>query len=1056
MHLTTAASLSILMVTAALHAAAAPSGSVRQMISLNGEWLFQRDGTPADTWKKVAVPSAFQDHEGISFHGVGWYRRSIAPMELPAGRRALIHFQAAATEAEVWLNGKRLGSHLGGWTPFRFDITDIVRAAPPGQPLELKVRLDEKVGHNTQGFLPIIAPHFGGLWQEVQLLIVPENWCDDLRILAIGDPETSEIRLEIPLVRTVPAPHGLFVRYRLCGQDKWIEPSVLRTEFSTGPLRAAVKIDGFKRWSPAEPNLYELEIRLGNPGDRILTRAAFRSFDVFGQQLCLNGQPVQLRGLLNWGYSPPLLAPNPGEAVWRQELEFARARGFNMMKFCLWVPPRRYLELADEMGMLTWMEYPTWHPKLTKEFLEPLRREFAEFFQLDRNHPSIVLRSLTCETGHSAQIEVIQGLYDLAKTMVPGAVVEDDSSWIGWNRIHDFYDDHPYGNNHTWVKMLAGFNAHILARGIKPLVLGEAICADSWIDRDALLAKLGDDRPWWAPGPIDVIPKWMDRMRSAAGAGGLDRLSADSLRYGLLMRKYQIEAFRREIPFGGYNVSVIRDIPNATMGLIDYLGRPKWSEADWDWHRDTMCLLHTEKDARSFPAGGSLRGAILLSHFGTRPIAGGELLITLEDASNGKILHRREIKPIAQNVGTLARLVELDWPLPASASPVQMLVRTILRTADGEFRNDWPIWVTPPARPESLAGVRLHGSVSDELALELFGDIPRMLAGEGIVVASRLDETLVRLIEEGGRVLLLPDGQKNSFPLNQHWFLRGAPLIPEHALSAKLPRNLLVELQHFDLAGPVIPDIGYIEAIDPILLLWDTHDLKTVKTHALIFETRAGKGRLMVSALRHTGAENAAGRWLLHLLIDHLRSPTAPKNALPDAAWAYLKNSLNAERISLVPRTWRFHPDPKDAGLAQGWHKPQLENEEGWTDIRIGAAWESQGHPKLDGWAWYRLEVEIPAHWDARDGRDAFLSFEGVDDMYELYVNGELAGKGGDLATRTDAFSEKKSHNITRWIKPGQKATIAIRVHDWYGAGGIFRPVTLGTVGFSPGIEMLK
>ena len=141
----------------------------------------------------------------------------------------------------------------------------------------------------------------------------------------------------------------------------------------------------------------------------------------------------------------------------------------------------------------------------------------------------------------------------------------------------------------------------------------------------------------------------MERLRSAAGAGGLDRLSDDSLRYGLLMRKYQIEAFRREIPFGGYNVSVIRDIPNATMGLIDYLGRPKWSEADWAWHRDTMCLLRTENDARSFPAGGSLRGAILLSHFGTRPIAGGELLITLEDAANGKILHRREIKPIGQN-----------------------------------------------------------------------------------------------------------------------------------------------------------------------------------------------------------------------------------------------------------------------------------------------------------------------------------------------------------------------------------------------------------------------
>jgi beta-galactosidase/beta-glucuronidase len=86
----------------------------------------------------------------------------------------------------------------------------------------------------------------------------------------------------------------------------------------------------------------------------------------------------------------------------RRDLQMARGRGFNLMKFCLWVPPKRYLELADEIGMLTWMEYPTWHSKWSQDQLPILRREFLEFFHYDRNHPSIVLRSLTCETGPSA------------------------------------------------------------------------------------------------------------------------------------------------------------------------------------------------------------------------------------------------------------------------------------------------------------------------------------------------------------------------------------------------------------------------------------------------------------------------------------------------------------------------------------------------------------------------------------------------------------------------------------------------------------------------------
>jgi beta-galactosidase/beta-glucuronidase len=155
----------------------------------------------------------------------------------------------------------------------------------------------------------------------------------------------------------------------------------------------------------------------------------------------------------------------------------------------------------------------------------------------------------------------------------------------------------------------------------------------------------------------------------------------------------------------------------------------------------------------------------------------------------------------------------------------------------------------------------------------------------------------------------------------------------------------------------------------------------------------------------------------------------------------------------LVSLTWRFKPDPKGEGLTQHWHLPSLASDADWKDIRIGNWWELQGYADLDGWAWYRLWVEIPAAWA---GRDCYLSFEGVDDMYQLYVNGMLAGKGGDLATRQDALNEKKSHNISHLVMPGQKALIAVRVYDWYGYGGIFRPVTLGTLPLNPALDLLK
>ena len=685
----------------------------------------------------------------------------------------------------------------------------------------------------------------------------------------------------------------------------------------------------------------------GKNGDTVRAVTGFRSLEAYGQEFRLNGQPLSIRGVLNWGYSPPLLAPNPGEAAWRGELELARSQGFNLMKFCLWIPPQRYLELADEMGMLTWVEYPTWHPNLTEKYLQPLRREFTEFFQYDRNHPSVILRSLTCETGPSAELKVIQSLYDTAHRMIPGALVEDDSSWIGWNRVNDFYDDHPYGNNHTWVETLAGFNEYILAHGLKPIMLGESMSADTWVDREAVLARLGAERPWYAPAVLDDIAAWTDRMRALAGPGGLDQLRPDSLRYGLLMRKYQSEAYRREIPYGGYVMTVLRDVPSCSMGFLDYLGRPKWTPADWAWHNDTICLLKTDRDRRSFSSSERIRGQILLSHFGLQAVEDAVLEATLQSATDpGRVLEHTQKKGIQQKTGTLAQLLDLDWPAPEAAGPTHLVIRASLKDKDREWRNEWPIWVVPPQSPDSFKDVKLHSSVAPALAADLFPGCGRLdtnsLAGN-IVVAARFDDDLVRLLENGGRVLLLPDGQKHSFALNAHWFLRGAPYIPDsplrsgfRAISCSNCSTLTSPLMLCPTCPSSTPSI-------PSSCSGTRMTRSRIKTHGLVFETHAGSGRLLVSALRHGGEQNAAGRWLLSEFIKHLRSSEPPRHALSSEVWGYLKSELHAEQTDLVSSTWRFKPDPQNEGLAHGWQSPALASEGDWKDIRIGADWGIAG-----------------------------------------------------------------------------------------------------------------
>jgi hypothetical protein len=258
-------------------------------------------------------------------------------------------------------------------------------------------------------------------------------------------------------------------------------------------------------------------------------------------------------------------------------------------------------------------------------------------------------------------------------------------------------------------------------------------------------------------------------------------------------------------------------------------------------------------------------------------------------------------------------------------------------------------------------------------------------------------------------------------------------------------------LQHFDLAGPVIPRIDpWLDRIEPRLLLWDNHDLAECRTHGLWFSMVVGDkgGRLMVSALNHFGEHNAVGEWLLKKMAHELteeRVLTPEDKQLGLDNLALLERGLFRREIQLVNEKWEFRPDPDGSGVAaDGESLPgnEMAPNPAWQPIRIGEHWEGQGHAALDGWGWYRTRVAIPESWPA--GK-AHLVFTGVDDCCLVYVNGDWAGKCGDAETRESAFELRTSIDIGSRIKPGATVDLVIAVHDWQGAGGLFRPITLAT-----------
>lgn len=1156
-------------------------------------WEFRRDRDA--NWIPVSIPSTFESHQGVGFDGIGWYRKRFARFELEdyesQPNRLILRFHGVATHATLWCNGRQIAEHLGGWTPFECDLTDalITSKSRADESLaenpfcELLLRVDELPGHNSQGFLPVFAPHFGGLWQSIQARWVAPVWIDSKELFVWGDLRNKKLHYEIPLGGIDPQAVRQWIdpskRYRLRIElrpdrrpgelldqrasseegsmssteaidsgsiGQWVELSADQVQTLHREARlivsGAIQVPEPLAWSPQTPWLYRVGIgfqeykQQDQAADRWIdtqhTKGAFRQIEVEGAKLLLNGQPLKVRGVLNWGYAPPSVAPSTDPEHWRKELQLVKDYGFNLMKFCLWIPPKGYLELADQMGVLVWIEYPTWHSQWTKEALPKLEKEFDEFFCYDRNHPSVILRSLTCETGPSADLQVIRTLYDRCHRRIPGSIVEDDSSWIQWNRVHDFYDDHPYGNNHTWLPTLARLKGYIQEHGIKPLVLGEAIAADTWLapgSLDALapkgqLAELqgvqrGDPsspsiEPFWFPLSYRANERWAQDRIQDMGAKAVARLEEDSKRYARLMRKYQIEAFGRELPDSGYVVSVIRDFPFASMGLVDFEDRPKWPKESWSWHGDALLLLKTPGDRRSFWADEPLEGQVLIDSLmdvlegqfakeyvvrwtWTTPSGSqvGEQVVPKQGLKQGErieLLDLRKLRLIESKED--AQSLAQD-PIPATLS-VEWLERTESQKDRILSRNSWDLWLLNKPRvglgsngaPKALSKLYLHPSCSEQtviavrsLAKKCHREVcdPESLDASEVGtlwIAQKFDEPMLRWLEQGGIVVLLPDGQQGSLPIGQHWFLRGGPIVSERPFWNRWHR-LLVDLQHFDLAGPVVPDVQWLNEMTPLLMLWDNHDIAAVKTHGLVFASRIGQGTLLVDGLNHSEPQSPASvaffggllSWLeVESKTDRSTADTLASNQprsedefdlpirqMQPLSIRAIREKLRERTIQLTDQAWEFRPDPKDQGLQLGWQLSNLpeSQQSDWKPISIGKHWEALGYPGLDGWAWYRKKVVLPEDWPEGP---IYLQIDGADDYVEVFVEGSLKGSAGDPKARKTAFEQKVSFQISSDVKPGDTLNISLRVEDWQGAGGLFRPIRLSTSELGESKSILK
>ncbi len=295
-----------------------------------------------------------------------WYQRKVAftaiiRLRLKNGYRLLLHFGAVDERCEVYVDGAFAGKHRGGYLPFSFDITELVKG---GEGCEIQVFAADdsdtsyhSVGKQTLKPGGMYYPATGGIWQTVWLETVPPVFIGKLDWESDYDGAKVELTAKLG-----------FAEAGKRGSDFEVEISFPGGEyppcrFNAGET-AVIPLPGFCPWSPEEPRLYRIEAALyeaGEEKDRVESYFAMRkvSVETDGEgirRLFLNGSPYMQAGVLDQGYWPESLYTPPCEEAVLYDIETMKALGFNMLRKHVKVEPERWYYQCDRLGMLVWQD----------------------------------------------------------------------------------------------------------------------------------------------------------------------------------------------------------------------------------------------------------------------------------------------------------------------------------------------------------------------------------------------------------------------------------------------------------------------------------------------------------------------------------------------------------------------------------------------------------------------------------------------------------------------------------------------------------------------------
>ncbi len=599
---------------------------------------------------------------------------------------------------------------------------------------------------------------------------------------------------------------------------------------------------------------------------------------VDGHKIFVDGKPVYLRGALTWGWYGDLGHTNPPEERIRKEVQDAKRLGFNLIKFCLWVPPHRYFEILREEGMYAWLELPLWDPSDDPVKQGVMAAEMRRIVEQYRRHDNIVVWTCGCELSDATPPEFRQGLVQMVKELTGCPLVKDNSGGAEMyggdpREFGDFYDYHPYCETHFYPQVLDSLLPG--PRPHQPILLGEFNDID--VHRD--LPRLKVENPYWLsedPALNHIGVRWQHDMPAVMPVHPLAN-PEDTRRHRLLhlrsiekarfIRKYVQEAVRARSEISGYVVTGWQDTPISTAGYLDDWGDVKTALDPTEWNAPDCFFLIPSRRPPWINGGNRPGWKDDFNHF-----AGGilwKLGLSTESGRKGSVAWRVE----DASTGDLAVSGTADFSVD-SASQIAEIFVTLntagtywLRVKSDGLSNAWRFHVYEKPDFASVQGWR---------KVDPFGLVEQFPAGDA--QATKILTTDFRLgdLASGPSMVAFALGE-GTLPM---------PAFRESAYEFPYTRPWYQFLTdgHWETFLSVAPDRALnLDAIRQALpkgadlkVLINRVDVRTYKEHPLAIEATVGVRKMIVTTLRPFGGlgaqpmglrYNAAGANILSLIL---------------------------------------------------------------------------------------------------------------------------------------------------------------------------------------------